>query len=89
MAINGLKSALQQANGKLSSNDITIAVLVAQRDANEARAVNAEALNKPLVDKLARYEGRTWAGKKLRQAGTGLKYVGGVTLAILAIKVAT
>jgi hypothetical protein len=79
---------VNEANAAITEQAEIITELSISLHRQSKRAEAAENALKPTVDKLAKYEGKTWAGKKLRQVGTGLKYIGAGTLAVIALRIA-
>ncbi|QHV99242.1 hypothetical protein [Spirosoma endbachense] len=87
-AIYGLSESLKAANDTIIKQNATIVRLVKERNGQTDRAVKAETALKPVSDELAKYEGKTIAGKAIRKVSNALKYVGGGTVLFFAIKAA-
>ncbi|QHV94015.1 hypothetical protein [Spirosoma endbachense] len=87
-SIDGLKASLKAANDTITKQSATIVRLVKERNNQADRATLAEKQLKPVSDELAKYEGKTIAGKAIRKVSNALKYVGGVTIIIIGVKAA-
>lgn len=86
VAIDGLKASLRAANDTIVKQNGVIVRLVGERNAQTDRAARAETALAPTKSELDTYKGRTVAGKFIRKVGDGLRYVGGITLLVIALK---
>ncbi|QHV96309.1 hypothetical protein [Spirosoma endbachense] len=87
-SIDGLKASLSAANDTIIKQNATLVRLVKERNGQTDRAVKAEIALKPVRDELAKYEGKTNAGKAIRKVSNALTYIGGGTVLFFAIKAA-